>query len=149
MGDSDDEYERRRGRDKFRRERNDYQDRNPRRDDWQDRYEYNFCRNSLTNELFSRDGNNSWGGQNRDRQQQRRDYRDYGGQRRDTRYGSPADRSDMSPPMKRMRRDWEDRGYPNYDMGFAMGVHNNNWAPIDNSQIGPHGNTGNYGNQHR
>lgn len=41
MGDSDDEYDRRgRGRDKFRRERNDYQDRPPtnqRRDDWLDR----------------------------------------------------------------------------------------------------------------
>ena len=43
MGDSDDEYDRRgRGRDKFRRERNDYQDRAPpsagRRDEWTDRY---------------------------------------------------------------------------------------------------------------
>lgn len=40
MGDSDDEYDRRRGRDKFRRERNDYQERNSgnRREDWQDRF---------------------------------------------------------------------------------------------------------------
>lgn len=41
MGDSDDEYERRRGRDKFRRERNDYNDRsmnNNRRDDWPEKY---------------------------------------------------------------------------------------------------------------
>lgn len=36
MADSDDDYDRRRGRDKFRRERNDYNDRNinNRRDDW-------------------------------------------------------------------------------------------------------------------
>jgi len=41
MGDSEDEYDRRRGRDKFRRERNDYTERNSgnRRDDWQERYQ--------------------------------------------------------------------------------------------------------------
>lgn len=39
MGDSDDEYDRRRGRDKFRRERNDYNERPavPRRDEWPER----------------------------------------------------------------------------------------------------------------
>ena len=40
MGDSDDEYDRRRGRDKFRRERNDYErrdDRRPGREGWEDR----------------------------------------------------------------------------------------------------------------
>ncbi|XP_050025923.1 serrate RNA effector molecule homolog isoform X6 [Dermacentor andersoni] len=77
MGDSDDEYDRRRGRDKFRRERSDYQerrdDRSRGRDDWPER---------------------------------RRDYRDYDVRRsRSDRY-SPA-RHDMSPPVKRMRRDWE------------------------------------------
>ncbi|CAH1247279.1 SRRT [Branchiostoma lanceolatum] len=105
MGDSDDEYDRRRGRDKFRRERSDY-DRtrerdDRRRDDWSDR---------------RRD---SWDMQSRDR---RRDYRDYDRGRRD-RYSPP--RHDMSPPMKRMRRDWDDGGYgPGYDMpGYGGPMH--------------------------
>ena len=53
-----------------------------------------------------------------------------GGQRRE-RY-SPADRSDMSPPMKRMRggRDWEDRTpFPNYELGSY--AHHNNWNQMD------------------
>lgn len=39
MGDSDDEFERKKGRDKFRRERNDYERRSDdrRRDNWDDR----------------------------------------------------------------------------------------------------------------
>ncbi|XP_077539852.1 arsenic resistance protein 2 isoform X3 [Haemaphysalis longicornis] len=94
MGDSDEEYDRRRGRDKFRRERSDYQerrdDRSRGRDDWPER---------------------------------RRDYRDYDVRRsRSDRY-SPA-RHDMSPPGKRMRRgDWEDRGgYGGFEGGgFAVG----------------------------
>ncbi|XP_078585527.1 serrate RNA effector molecule homolog isoform X3 [Branchiostoma floridae x Branchiostoma japonicum] len=105
MGDSDDEYDRRRGRDKFRRERSDY-DRtrerdDRRRDDWSDR---------------RRD---SWDVPSRDR---RRDYRDYDRGRRD-RYSPP--RHDMSPPMKRMRRDWDDGGYgPGYDMpGYGGPMH--------------------------
>ncbi|XP_054921876.1 serrate RNA effector molecule homolog isoform X2 [Dermacentor andersoni] len=95
MGDSDDEYDRRRGRDKFRRERSDYQerrdDRSRGRDDWPER---------------------------------RRDYRDYDVRRsRSDRY-SPA-RHDMSPPVKRMRRDWDDRGgYGGFDGGgFPVGGH--------------------------
>ncbi|XP_037282012.2 arsenic resistance protein 2 isoform X5 [Rhipicephalus microplus] len=95
MGDSDDEYDRRRGRDKFRRERSDYQerrdDRSRGRDDWPER---------------------------------RRDYRDYDVRRsRSDRY-SPA-RHDMSPPVKRMRRDWDDRGgYGGFDGGgFPGGGH--------------------------
>lgn len=39
MADSDDEYDRRKGRDKFRRERNDYERRDDRRRAWEhDRY---------------------------------------------------------------------------------------------------------------
>ncbi|CAG2120869.1 unnamed protein product, partial [Medioppia subpectinata] len=147
MGDSDDDFDRStRGRDKFRRERNDYNDRNSggnRRDDWSDRRESG--------------GNSSWNNQNRDRIPQRRDnYRNDnysmggggpggGGNQRRERY-SPADRSDMSPPMKRQRggRDWDDRSpYPNYEMG-GYGHHNNNWTQMDNS--GP--NSQNQ-NQHR
>ncbi|XP_064473605.1 serrate RNA effector molecule homolog isoform X5 [Ornithodoros turicata] len=90
MGDSDEEYDRRRGRDKFRRERSDYQerrdDRSRGRDDWPERDSWN------AREVRSR-----------------RDYRDYDvGSRRRERY-SPT-RHELSPPVKRMRRDWEDRG---------------------------------------
>nr|XP_027195841.1 serrate RNA effector molecule homolog isoform X2 [Dermatophagoides pteronyssinus] len=118
MADSDDDYDRRRGRDKFRRERNDYNDRNVnnRRDDW-------------TPDSWSsqRDRNQSSGGGGR------RDYRDnYNSGRmnysRNDRY-SPADRNvggDMSPPIKRIRstgvtRDWDER-YSNYDSGYGHGV---------------------------
>jgi serrate RNA effector molecule homolog len=106
MADSDEEYERRRVRDKFRRERSDYQERSGnRRDDWSD----------------SRDSSGVWGtnpSSSRDRLANRSSTREYsrdayGGstQRRD-RYGSPKDRNDLSPPMKRIRntRDWDERG---------------------------------------
>ncbi|KAG7464576.1 hypothetical protein MATL_G00167060 [Megalops atlanticus] len=89
MGDSDDEFDRRR-RDKFRRERSDY-DRSRerddrRRDDWNDR---------------------EW---DRGREHRRRgEYRDYERGRRE-RFSLPRH---MSPPQKRMRRDWDDhRGDP-------------------------------------
>ncbi|XP_072114632.1 serrate RNA effector molecule homolog isoform X4 [Mobula birostris] len=82
MGDSDDEYDRRR-RDKFRRERSDY-DRSRerddrRRDDWNDR---------------------EW---DRGRERRSREYRDYDRGRRE-RFSPP--RHDLSPPQKRVRRDW-------------------------------------------
>uniref|UniRef100_A0A3Q3M2W1 Serrate RNA effector molecule homolog (Arabidopsis) n=1 Tax=Mastacembelus armatus TaxID=205130 RepID=A0A3Q3M2W1_9TELE len=98
MGDSDDEYDRRR-RDKFRRERSDYdrsrerEDR--RRDDWNDR---------------------EW-----DRGRERRsrgEYRDYDRGRRE-RFTPP--RHDMSPQQKRMRRDWDDHGGDPYRGGYDMG----------------------------
>uniref|UniRef100_A0A8D3EA90 Serrate RNA effector molecule-like n=1 Tax=Scophthalmus maximus TaxID=52904 RepID=A0A8D3EA90_SCOMX len=98
MGDSDDEYDRRR-RDKFRRERSDYdrsrerEDR--RRDDWNDR---------------------EW-----DRGRERRsrgEYRDYDRGRRE-RFSPP--RHDMSPQQKRMRRDWDDHGGDPYRGGYDMG----------------------------
>ncbi|KAK8373275.1 hypothetical protein O3P69_020337 [Scylla paramamosain] len=106
MGDSDDEFERRR-RDKFRGERSDYSGggrdrredgRRSGRDDWGDR---------------SRDG---WGG--RERGSSRREYgRDYGGGRTRDRY-SPS-RHDLSPPVKRVRQDWDDRRYGAYEGGGA------------------------------
>ncbi|XP_017292448.1 serrate RNA effector molecule homolog isoform X1 [Kryptolebias marmoratus] len=98
MGDSDDEYDRRR-RDKFRRERSDYdrsrerEDR--RRDDWNDR---------------------EW-----DRGRERRsrgEYRDYDRGRRER--FSPS-RHDMSPQQKRMRRDWDDHGGDPYRGGYDLG----------------------------
>ncbi|XP_077990042.1 serrate RNA effector molecule homolog [Glandiceps talaboti] len=104
MGDSDEEYDRRRGRDKFRRERSDYDRRDredrSRRDDWGER------------RRESRDtGRHDWS---------RRDYSDYDRRGRD-RY-SPQ-RRDMSPSVKRMRRDWDDSGYAGYDasMSYAGG----------------------------
>ncbi|XP_035233246.1 serrate RNA effector molecule homolog isoform X2 [Stegodyphus dumicola] len=109
MGDSDEEYDRRRARDKFRRERSDYQERGReergRRDDWSER-----------------DGRGS-----------RREYRDYDPRNRRDRY-SPA-RHDISPPMKRMRRDWDDRGGGygnnfdgNYPSGGMMGGMHSGWG---------------------
>uniref|UniRef100_A0A3Q2SRG2 Serrate RNA effector molecule homolog (Arabidopsis) n=1 Tax=Fundulus heteroclitus TaxID=8078 RepID=A0A3Q2SRG2_FUNHE len=98
MGDSDDEYDRRR-RDKFRRERSDYdrsrerEDR--RRDDWNDR---------------------EW-----DRGRERRsrgEYRDYDRGRRE-RFSPP--RHDISPQQKRMRRDWDDHGGDPYRGGYDLG----------------------------
>lgn len=98
-------------------------------------------------------GGGGWSNQNRDRMPPRRDYRDNynmgggSGQRRD-RY-SPADRSDMSPPMKRPRggRDWDDRGFPNYEMGgYGMGGGHNNWNPMDS---GPGQQSGHGSNQNR
>ncbi|KAM8973119.1 serrate RNA effector molecule homolog isoform 1-T1 [Pelodytes ibericus] len=97
MADSDDEYDRRR-RDKFRRERSDY-DRSRereerRRDDWSDR---------------------EW-----DRGRERRsrgEYRDYDRSRRE-RFSPP--RHELSPPQKRMRRDWDDHGTDPYHSGYEM-----------------------------
>ncbi|XP_014433816.2 serrate RNA effector molecule homolog isoform X1 [Pelodiscus sinensis] len=97
MGDSDDEYDRRR-RDKFRRERSDY-DRSRerddrRRDDWNDR---------------------EW-----DRGRERRsrgEYRDYDRNRRE-RFSPP--RHELSPPQKRMRRDWDEHSADPYHSGYEM-----------------------------
>uniref|UniRef100_A0A8D2LI82 Serrate, RNA effector molecule n=1 Tax=Varanus komodoensis TaxID=61221 RepID=A0A8D2LI82_VARKO len=97
MGDSDDEYDRRR-RDKFRRERSDY-DRSRerddrRRDDWSDR---------------------EW-----DRGRERRsrgEYRDYDRNRRE-RFSPP--RHELSPPQKRMRRDWDEHTADPYHSGYDM-----------------------------
>ncbi|XP_058684475.1 serrate RNA effector molecule homolog [Poecile atricapillus] len=96
MGDSDDEYDRRR-RDKFRRERSDY-DRSRerderRRDDWSDR---------------------DW---ERGRERRSRDYRDYDRTRRE-RFSPP--RHELSPPQKRLRRDWDDHGTDPYHSGYEL-----------------------------
>ncbi|XP_073510670.1 serrate RNA effector molecule homolog isoform X2 [Phyllobates terribilis] len=106
MGDSDDEYDRRR-RDKFRRERSDY-DRSRereerRRDDWSDR---------------------EW-----DRGRERRsrgEYRDYDRSRRE-RFTPP--RHEMSPPQKRMRRDWDDHNSDPYHSGYDMQYSGSSGAP--------------------
>ncbi|XP_042328668.1 serrate RNA effector molecule homolog isoform X2 [Sceloporus undulatus] len=97
MADSDDEYDRR-CRDKFRRERSDY-DRSRerddrRRDDWSDR---------------------EW-----DRGRERRsrgEYRDYDRNRRE-RFSPP--RHKLSPPQKRMRRDWDEHTADPYHTGYEM-----------------------------
>ncbi|XP_071855335.1 serrate RNA effector molecule homolog isoform X2 [Apostichopus japonicus] len=98
--DSDDEYERGRRRDKFRRERSDYRDRRERddrrRDNWADRRD--------GRENYRNDFN-------------RRPYQNY------SRGRSDNYRDQMSPPNKRPRRDWE----PNYyndrygNQGYSQG----------------------------
>ncbi|XP_026669257.1 serrate RNA effector molecule homolog isoform X1 [Ceratina calcarata] len=128
MGDSDDEYDRKR-RDKFRGERTESYSRegrrdDRRRDDWVDR---------------------EWS----NRPRQRPDYREYrggGGGGRD-RY-SPARSQEMAPPMKRMRADWEDRpryGHDYYSGGGGGGA--TSWGP-DHYPPPHHGNHhyGNHGN---
>uniref|UniRef100_A0A0L8I2E3 Serrate RNA effector molecule homolog n=1 Tax=Octopus bimaculoides TaxID=37653 RepID=A0A0L8I2E3_OCTBM len=95
MADSDDEYDRRRGRDKFRRERNDYDRREERR---RDSWDHDRARSASTR---SRD---VWSSRNRDSNKRDLYGRDYDSRRRD-RYSPP--RHELSPPqMKRMRRDW-------------------------------------------
>ena len=102
MGDSDDEYDRNRRRDKFARERRDYQEPGNRsRDDWRD---------------GDRSGGGSGSGWNRSRGRDAYGRDAYG--RRD-RYGSPGDRSDVSPPVKRMRgREWGDERGSSYSSGY-------------------------------
>jgi len=102
MGDSDDEYDRRRARDKFRRERSDYtdrrrdrEDRSSRRDDWSDRRR-----------------EPSW--ENR----RRGDYRgEFDRGRRD----SAGRHHEMSPPMKRVRRDWDEPYHTSSDYNVPYG----------------------------
>ncbi|XP_025411521.1 serrate RNA effector molecule homolog isoform X2 [Sipha flava] len=112
MGDSDDEYDRKR-RDKFRGERTESirggdnrRDDRRMRDDWNDR--------------------ETWGARNRGRG-------DYRGPMRD-RY-SPGAQRDLSPPVKRMRPpDWEDRriGYepPGYGYGAPWEPPAHHMAPV-------------------
>ncbi len=93
MGDSDDEYDRRRVRDKFRGERSEYEPRRPRGDyrerrDWGDRRP----RESWSGGGGGRDPN--W--------ERKRGGQYYGRPRRD----SEGVEGHMSPPMKRNRRDW-------------------------------------------
>ncbi|XP_060066820.1 serrate RNA effector molecule homolog [Ylistrum balloti] len=120
MGDSDEEYDRRKGRDKFRRERNDYERRgDDRRREPREIWELDRSAGRSREMWNSRSGG-------RDR---RDNYREYDSRRRERGY-SPSGRREMSPPnAKRMRREnWykEDGGsggggagggYPQYDMG--------------------------------
>ncbi|KAJ3588979.1 hypothetical protein NHX12_009830 [Muraenolepis orangiensis] len=113
MGDSDDEYDRRR-RDKFRRERSDL-DRSRerddrRRDDWNDR---------------------EWDRGGRERRS-RAEYRDYERGRRE-RFSPP--RHDVNPPQKRIRRDWDDHGGDHYHGGYAPPQH---WGHPDLHLMQPH-----------
>ena len=137
MGDSDDDYERRdRGRDKFRRERSDYDaGRSGRREDWGDD-----ARRS------GGGGSGGWNQGSRDRGRRDNYGRDYGNQRRE-RY-SPADRGD-DPPMKRMRRDgWDDRGYDRGAYGESYGGHGN-WGPPESPYAAPYHPPAAQGNQPR
>lgn len=138
MGDSDDEYDRRRVRDKFKRERSDYQDRysgssrGGGREDWPDSRESSgdWGRNSSGRSGDRMNNRGSDGRYSNDR---------YGNQRRD-RYGSPGDRSDMSPPMKRVRNtrpDWDERGNYSSSNNFEYPHSGGTWNPIDTG-ISPH-----------
>uniref|UniRef100_T1KU48 SERRATE/Ars2 N-terminal domain-containing protein n=1 Tax=Tetranychus urticae TaxID=32264 RepID=T1KU48_TETUR len=63
----------------------------------------------------------------------------YGNQRRD-RYGSPGDRSDMSPPMKRVRNtrpEWEDRAHTLSSAAAAAAAFNSNASPATHQSTGP------------
>uniref|UniRef100_A0A0B7B223 Arsenite-resistance protein 2 homolog n=1 Tax=Arion vulgaris TaxID=1028688 RepID=A0A0B7B223_9EUPU len=116
MADSDDEFERKKGRDKFRRERNDYERRSDdrRRDNWDDR------RPSMRGGGQGAVRRDMWSGRGNNIRDRREMYsRPYDDRRRD-RY-SPG-RYDSNPhPAKRMRRDWEDTGYPGmYDSPFQV-----------------------------
>nr|SVE75055.1 EOG090X04A7 [Daphnia dolichocephala] len=110
MGDSDDDYDRRR-RDKFRGERSEYrgvgesgrrEERgNPRREEWSDRG------------IMEPRRGESWNSQRGSRSQPRHEYREsYRGRER----YSPAGGYDAPQLSKRMRPDWEDRRY-----GFEAG----------------------------
>ena len=88
MGDSDEEYDRRRGRDKFRGERNDYDARRP------PPRAYDRARGERVRTSHE---NNSW-----ENKGSKRDYygRDAHHERRDS-FGRNS-----SPPSKRSRREW-------------------------------------------
>lgn len=113
MADSDDEYDRKR-RDKFRGERTESYPREGRRggderrrEDWMER--------------------ESWGSRNRPRTEYR-DYRGGGGGRE--RY-SPARAHDISPPLKRVRTEWDERrasGYSHDGSGSAYGNYGSSWG---------------------
>ncbi|XP_067011210.1 serrate RNA effector molecule homolog isoform X3 [Anabrus simplex] len=113
MGDSEDEYDRKR-RDKFRGERTESYPRGEgrrggggedrRREEWIER--------------------DSWGSRNRPRT----DYREYRGGSGRERY-SPARTHDISPPMKRVRTEWEDRrGAAGYSHEGAAGSSYGNYG---------------------
>ncbi|XP_075217478.1 arsenic resistance protein 2 isoform X2 [Lycorma delicatula] len=119
MGDSDDEYDRKHDRrDKFRGERTESyrggegrrEDR--RRDDWMERNDIDTIIRARKRPYSQGSTNNreAWTGRSRARG-------DYRGAMRE-RY-SPARQHDMSPPLKRMRTDWDDRRLPYADSGYS------------------------------
>ncbi|KAL5013560.1 hypothetical protein ScPMuIL_007830 [Solemya velum] len=113
MADSDDEYERRKARDKFRRERNDYDRRDDRRRDPRDQWDH---------DRSSGRSRDVWGGRSRDRSGRDPYGRDYDSRRRERDYSPPPQRHVSPPHAKRMRRDWDDGGgYPHYDMPYSGG----------------------------
>nr|SVE83594.1 EOG090X04A7 [Daphnia pulex] len=114
MGDSDDDYDRRR-RDKFRGERSEYRGAgesgrreergNPRREEWTDRG------------IMEPRRGESWS-QRGSRSQPRHEYREsYRGRER----YSPAGGYDAPQAPKRMRPDWEDRRY-GFDAGYGPNI---------------------------
>ncbi|XP_068705462.1 serrate RNA effector molecule homolog isoform X3 [Montipora foliosa] len=118
MGDSDDEYDRRRGRDKFRRERSDYTDRRRDRED----------RSSRRDEWSDRRREPSW--ENR----RRGDYREFDRGRRD----SAGRHHEMSPPMKRVRRDWDEPYHNAGDYSVPYGgvpAPHNTWSHPEVQQM--------------
>ncbi|KAL8574949.1 hypothetical protein ACOMHN_052114 [Nucella lapillus] len=112
MADSDDDYDRRKGRDKFRRERNDYDRRDERRrDTWEDRrggMRVNYSRQSVRSREILYNSRN-----NRDRREMYGGRETYDNRRR--RFSPPHE---MGHQVKRMRRDWDD-AYQHYDMPFS------------------------------
>ncbi|KAJ8322203.1 hypothetical protein KUTeg_000674 [Tegillarca granosa] len=115
MGDSDDEYDRRKGREKFRRERDVYERRDDRRRDSRgDQWEMD----RMQRKQSAGRAREAWTSRSRDR---RDPYREYDSRHRDRGYSPP--RRDISPPSKRMRRDdWQrDDSYHPYDVPGGYG----------------------------
>eukprot|EP00795_Rhopilema_esculentum_P008248 gene8248-14194_t len=102
MGDSDDEYDRRRVRDKFRGERSEYEQRRP-RGEYRDRRDWG-----------DRRGRDSWSGGRDQGWDRKRGGQYYGRPRRDSEGGD----GQISPPLKRNRRDWDS----SYEKNFSSGV---------------------------
>ncbi|XP_069705569.1 serrate RNA effector molecule homolog isoform X2 [Periplaneta americana] len=162
MGDSEDEYDRKR-RDKFRGERTESYQRGEgrrggggedrRRDEWiESRVEFPSRRRKLlqyepkklrlSSLVVYTNGRESWGSRNR----ARADYREYRGGGGRERY-SPARTHDISPPMKRVRTEWDDRrgaGY-GHDSGAGGygGSYASSWAHDSYSSQHTYGNHGN------
>nr|XP_058954970.1 serrate RNA effector molecule homolog B-like isoform X2 [Pocillopora verrucosa] len=117
MGDSDDEHDRRRARDKFRRERSDYNDRR------RDREE----RSSRRDEWSDRRREPSW------ESRRRGEYREFDRGRRD----SSGRHQEMSPPIKRVRRDWDEpyHGAGDYNVPYSGVPTHNTWSHPDVQQL--------------
>nr|CAG4641608.1 EOG090X04A7 [Eurycercus lamellatus] len=135
MGDSDDEYDRRR-RDKFRGERNEYRGAgesgrreergNPRREEWNDR-------------AMMEPRRDPWNSQRGSRTQPRHEYREsYRGRER----YSPAGGYDAPQAPKRMRHEWEERRY-GFETGYGPNI-GTSWGQNEPAMNAPPS-AGNYG----